>query len=66
MVKTELIAFLGIELLLLISLVPAGMHQFKLDRRFGSNCGKIGIVGFAAVLLIFLEGHLEMLCRTLM
>lgn len=61
--QTSVAIMVVCELIMLGGLVPAGLAQFKLDRRFGSCYGKVGIVGCGIVLLILFEGHLEMLLR---
>lgn len=60
---TSVAIMVVVELILLGSLVPAGLAQFKLDRRFGSCYGKVGVIGCGVLLLILFEGHLEILLR---
>jgi len=61
--QTSVLIMVVCELILLGSLVPAALVQFKLDRRFGTRYGRLGIVGCGIVLLILFEGHLEMLLK---
>lgn len=49
------------ELVALIGLVPVSLIQFKLDRRQGTYDGRLGVIGCGILLLVMLEGHLEML-----
>ena len=63
MLHTSVAIMVVFELVLLGSLVPASLAQLKLDRRFDTCYGRIGIIGCGIMLLILFEGHMEMLLK---